>query len=115
MPAAASVTTSPSRTSANANTNTQDTAKKSVVATSSRLLTSIATSLRSTSSATRLNTSGLPHEIAIARAQPGAGGLVAHQPPAADYGDARHDAVGQIQIVRRDDDDSSIGGELAQA
>src|SRR5581483_6027428 len=115
MPAEASATTAPSRTSANANTSTHDTAKNNVVATISRLLTSIVTSLRSTSSATRRNMSAAPHEIAIARAQSRSCGFVGHDASAAHERDARHQAVGDVEVVRRDEHDAPLRGESAQA
>src|SRR5437867_3471438 len=53
MPAAASSSGSPSFTNANEKTSTADTAKNSVVNSTSQLFASMATSLRSTSSAVR--------------------------------------------------------------
>src|SRR5256885_9682586 len=114
MPAAASSGAWPFFTSANAKISTHAIAKNSVVVSTSRLFTSIATSFRSTSHAVRRNTSGRSDQRAVARAQSGGGGLVGDQLAGADQRDPRHQAVGEIEIVRGEDDDCAGGGERAQ-
>src|SRR3954447_25639379 len=115
MPAAASSTARPSLTKAKAKISTHDTAKNSVVVSTSQLFASMATSLRRTSHAVRKNMSARPDQRAVARAQPGRRRLVAEQPAAADQRHARDQGVGHVQVVRRQDDDRAGRGEAAQA
>src|SRR5262249_20856390 len=100
MPAAASATTNPSRTSAKANTSTHETAKNSVVERISKLLISTATSLRNTSPAVRPNILFVPHDRAVAGPQPRLGRSVGEDLPAPHENDARDQTVGEIEIVR---------------
>src|ERR1700741_5024988 len=90
--------------------STHEIAKNSVVVTTSRLFTSIAKSLRSTSHAVRTNISGGPDERAVAGAQPRRRRLVGHQAAAAHERDARDAAVCELGIVRRGDDDRAARG-----
>src|SRR5262245_33701940 len=106
MPTAASATTSPSRTSANANTSTHETAKNKVVNRISKLLNSIATSLRSTSSAIRVNILS-PHQIAVSSANAGLGPRVRFDASAADEHDTGDEAVSEIEIVHGHEDDGA--------
>ena len=50
----------------------------------------------------------------IALTQPARRRLVGEQPAVAHDRHARDQAVGQIEIVRREDDDGAVGGELPQ-
>src|SRR5436190_4758442 len=113
IPAAASSSGSPCLTNAIENTRTQESANKSVVYRISRLFTSIAKSLRNTSNATLRNTL-VPHDGAVAGAQTDRGGLVGEKPAVANQRDARDQAVGEIEIVRGDDDDRAVRREAAQ-
>src|SRR5580765_4234027 len=115
MPAAASSTGRPSFTKAKAKISTQATAKNSVVVTTSQLFASIATSFRSTSHTVRRNISAGPDERAVAGAQAGRRRLVGEQAAVAHQRDAGGEAVGQIEIVRRHDDDRAVRGQPPQA
>src|SRR5581483_8717685 len=119
MPAAASSRARPSRTNAKENTSTHATAKKSVVNRISRVLASIAKSFRSTSSATPANPTGgrlqppappscAPHHRAVPGSKAGRRRLVGDDPAVPHEHDARHEALGQIQIVRGHDDDGPL-------
>src|SRR6185436_15560472 len=101
MPADASATIAPSRTSAKANTSTHDTAKKSVVDTISRLLSSIATSFLSTSSATLRNISAPPQKLAISQSKSGIRNFVTHEASGAQQQHAVDESVCEVEIVRR--------------
>ena len=106
----------PSLTNANAKISTHDTAKNSVVVRTSQLFASIATSFRSTSSAVRKNISARPDRArGSARAGPATAGSSDEQPAVAHQRDARHQAVGEIEIVRREHDDRAAGGQRAAA
>ena len=107
MPTAASLTARPSLTSANANTSTHDTEKNSVVVRISRPFTSMAKSFRNTSSAVRRNTSAASDDAAIAGAKAGGDRFVGEQAAVADDRDARHETLGEIEIVGREDDDAA--------
>src|SRR4051812_37668289 len=103
MPDAASSTARPSLTNANANTRTHDTAKNSVVVSTSQLRASIAKSFRRTSQAVRKKSmSGRSDQRAVARAQIRCGRFVGHQSPVAHQRDARDQPVGEIEIVGRE-------------
>src|SRR6266852_6184322 len=107
----------PSSTNANEKINTHDTAKNNVVDRISRLLTSMAKSFFSTSNAIFRNMvpRTLPADhCAITASQSRRGRFVRDQPAVADDRDARHESVGQIEIVRREDDDGPFRRETAQ-
>src|SRR5690349_9070896 len=114
MPAAASSGACPFFTKANAKISTHEIAKNSVVVSTSRLLTSIAKSLRSTSHAVRRNTSGGSDQGPVARAQPARRRLVGEQPAAADQHHAVDEAVRQIEIVCREHDDGAAGRQRTE-
>src|SRR4051812_48296931 len=114
MPAAASSTARPSLTKAKAKISTHDTAKNSVVVSTSQLFASIATSLRSTSQAVRRNMSVGSDQRAVARAQAARRWLVGEETAVADQRDPGDQAVGEIEVVRGQKDDGAAGGEGAQ-
>src|ERR1043166_1582316 len=108
MPAAALSTGTPSSlTNANEKIITHATAKKSVVYAISRLLASIARSLRSTSSATFRNpgATSVPYHRAISRAKPRGSDLIGHELACADDCDTRVETIGEIVIVRGEHDE----------
>src|ERR1700687_5218031 len=107
----------PSSTNANEKINTHDTAKNNVVDRISRLRTSMAKSFFSTSNAIfrnmLLRTLPADHR-SIPASQSRRGRFIRDQPAVADDRDPRHESVGQIEVVRRQDDDGSFGRETAQ-
>src|SRR5712691_13487497 len=109
MPDAASSTARPSFTNANAKTSTHDAAKNSVVVRISQLLASIAKSFRSTSQAVlrnvilcsrAANASCGADERAVARPETRRGRFIGQQTAVANQRHARHEPVGQIEVVR---------------
>ena len=109
MPADTFATARPSSTKAKANTSTHDTAKNTVVETSSQLRTSTARSLRTTSQATR-EEGGHDAFIAgdVAPAQVVAALFGADQPPVAQVERPRQQALGDFEVVRRDDHQAAV-------
>src|SRR5438128_11943111 len=100
MAAAASGGACPSLTSAKAKISTHPTPKNSVVERSSKLLISIARSFRSTRKAVLKNTSYLPYDAAVTRAEAGCRRFVREQPALAHQCHSRDKAVCQVEIVR---------------
>ena len=116
IPAAASSGAWPFFTNANAKISTHEIAKKSVVVRISRLFTSIAKSLRSTSQrGAQEHVRRAPDQRAIARPEAGRRRLVGEHAAAADQHDAVDQAVGKIQIVCRQHDDGAARGQRTQA
>src|SRR5262245_3263999 len=115
MPAAASSSGSPCFTNAIEKIRTHDSANSSVVYRISRLLSSIATSLRRTRSAVRTNTSRAPDDGAIPGAEAGCRRFIGDQASALDHRRARHQTVGDVEVMRRQDDDRASLRDLAKA
>src|SRR6185436_16161328 len=98
-------------TSANEKISTHEMAKNTVVKTISRLFTSTETSFLSTRSAVRRNiwartlSLRVTDQSPVLAAQTRRGRLVADQLAIADHGNARHQPLRQIEVVRRDHDD----------